>query len=57
VYYVVVESNVDYTKDNRPNKAKQKASLYRDSKSKTHKTLNGTGVIGKLIKGVKNANK
>jgi len=50
VYYFVIESNVDYTKDKRPSKARQKASLYRDSKSKMHRTCNGLGVVGKLIK-------
>jgi hypothetical protein len=46
--YIIVDFNVDPSKDKRPNKAKNKQSVYRDSKSKAHSTTNGKGVVGKL---------
>lgn len=49
MYYEVIELNVDVNKDKRPTKAQKKTSLYRDSKSKIHRTWGGRGVVSKLF--------
>ena len=46
--YEVVEPNIDINMDKRYNKAKKRNTLYRDEKSKPHRTINGKGIIAKL---------
>lgn len=46
--YIVIDFNINTSNDKRTNKAKNKHSLYRDCKSKSHSTTNGKGVVGKL---------
>jgi len=45
--YTVVSFNVDSSNCKRPSKLNQ--SLYRDSKSKTHHTINGKGCVARLF--------
>ncbi len=48
-FYEVVTPNIEPKNDSRPTKAIARNTLYRDVKSKTHRTKKGVGVIGKLF--------
>lgn len=40
---------INTDKAKKKNKAKRKWSIYRDEKSIGHKTINGRGIVGRLI--------